>query len=464
MNTHRFHRAAIFCCALFALQTASLAQTCYNNLPPSTPTSDFVVHANGTVTHKKTGLMWKVCSEGQTWGTSAGVASCAGTASKHDFEGALSLAEAHTFAGHSDWRMASVQELRSIVESCRVGGPVNDAINDVIFPSFWPGGFAWTGSPKPDWPITAWSVIFNDGGGAGGMFRSSTGSVRLVRGGQSYWSLGYLANGYCGAAATSARVVEPLADFCGDRSTAAVTTSLSGYAWQCTGAVDTTTFQTGATVNCTTPRQYIVTALPNPAEVGGRLDCMAAAGSALSAAAPVVYGQTATCLARPSSGYRTASISGCNGIATGVNVNVFSSGPVTANCTVTATFEAIPANGICGGALNAFSATAPSANLCLSTNGNTPVTQVGINWNWTCNGANGGSNATCAAPATTCTTDIDGDGIVSATVDALIHTRVALGMIGAEVLNGIAIPNSATRQNWNAIKAHLNARCGMTIP
>lgn len=48
---------------------------------------------------------------------------------------------------------------------------------------------------------------------------------------------------------------------------------------------------------------------------------------------------TTICAATPIAGYRTTSISGCNGTATGVGVNSYTTGLVTANCTVVAAFE-----------------------------------------------------------------------------------------------------------------------------
>jgi hypothetical protein len=207
-----------------------------------------------------------------------------------------------------------------------------------------------------------------------------------------------------------------------------------------------------------------VTAQPNQANADGRLYCMATTGSALGASAPVTANQTATCLATPNPGYRTLSISGCGGATTGAGVNSVVSGAVTADCAVTATFEGIPSSGICGQAQNAFSVTAPAANLCASKGGNGGATQVGINWSWTCNGSNGGTQASCSAPATACTMDIDGDNVINSTIDALIHARIAVGMTGPHVLNGLNIPLNAARRDWTSVRDHLVNRCGMTLP
>jgi uncharacterized delta-60 repeat protein len=63
-----------------------------------------------------------------------------------------------------------------------------------------------------------------------------------------------------------------------------------------------------------------------------------------------------------------------------------------------------------------------------------------------------------------CSPDIDGDGKVLATTDALINARIALGMNGTNVLAGIALPASAKRKTWPEIRSYLISQCGMAIP
>ena len=62
-----------------------------------------------------------------------------------------------------------------------------------------------------------------------------------------------------------------------------------------------------------------------------------------------------------------------------------------------------------------------------------------------------------------CTMDIDGDGVVLATTDSLIHARVALGMTGNAVTNGISFAGHAARQTWPDIRNFLVTQCGMTL-
>jgi len=63
-----------------------------------------------------------------------------------------------------------------------------------------------------------------------------------------------------------------------------------------------------------------------------------------------------------------------------------------------------------------------------------------------------------------CSLDIDGDGTVSATRDALILSRVALGFTGTAALSGISFAAHASRTTWPAIREYLVTQCGMTLP
>jgi uncharacterized delta-60 repeat protein len=62
-----------------------------------------------------------------------------------------------------------------------------------------------------------------------------------------------------------------------------------------------------------------------------------------------------------------------------------------------------------------------------------------------------------------CKMDIDGDGSVLATTDSLIHARIALGITGAAVINGITFPATATRNTWPLIRDYLVTQCGLSL-
>ncbi len=81
---------------------------------------------------------------------------------------------------------------------------------------------------------------------------------------------------------------------------------------------------------------------------------------------------------------------------------------------------------------------------------------------------NGGTTNFCVArydagPFGFCTLDVDGDGLFLATTDALIITRIGLGMTGPAVTNGITFPLTATRTTWPLIRNYLITQCGMSL-
>jgi len=150
---------------------------CLTTIPATTPTSDFVDHGDGTVSHTKTGLMWKQCSEGLS-----GAGCATGAATGHTWQAALQLAETLNagvgFAGFNDWRLPNIKELNSIVErQC-----FTPAINATLFPNT-VSSWYWSSSSYAANATGAWVVGF-DGGGDGADIRSNNGYVRLVRGGQ----------------------------------------------------------------------------------------------------------------------------------------------------------------------------------------------------------------------------------------------------------------------------------------
>ncbi len=62
-----------------------------------------------------------------------------------------------------------------------------------------------------------------------------------------------------------------------------------------------------------------------------------------------------------------------------------------------------------------------------------------------------------------CTPDLDGDGLMTATIDGLINMRVMLGMTGPAIVNGITFPPTATRNTWPLIRDYLVTQCGMSL-
>ena len=152
---------------------AALAQTCqFHSFPDFTQDHRFTV-ANGMVTDTKTGLIWKLCSEGQ-----AGADCSVGAAKTYRWKRALLQAKAVNvkgFAGYRDWRLPNIKELRSIVEyQC-----VSPAINTMIFANAI-SNIYWSSSPYAGNGYSAWTVGFNDGYD-GAEAKSNGFYVRLVR-------------------------------------------------------------------------------------------------------------------------------------------------------------------------------------------------------------------------------------------------------------------------------------------
>ncbi len=113
---------------VFVSADSVVAQECANNLARYyTPASDFVDNGDGTVTHTKTGLMWRRCRVGSEWSASGG---CDTGNEYPTWSSALVAANKLEYAGHDDWRLPNVTEMSSIVE-WRCSDP---ALNIDVFP------------------------------------------------------------------------------------------------------------------------------------------------------------------------------------------------------------------------------------------------------------------------------------------------------------------------------------------
>lgn len=157
-------------------------QTCNTRMGAATPTSQFINHDNGTVTDKKTGLMWKKCSEGQVWRRIVGKTECPYTGRPYTWQTALARAQTVNrsggFVGKTDWRVPNIKELASIIETkC-----ADSAINEQVFPhtSYMA---AWSSSVDAANNNMAWAVSFSKGYDSP-YNKTSQYLLRLVRGGQ----------------------------------------------------------------------------------------------------------------------------------------------------------------------------------------------------------------------------------------------------------------------------------------
>lgn len=164
---------------LIIVPVSGNAQICnFENIRATTPSAQFTDHGDGTVTDNGSGLMWKKCSEGQSWGVSI----CEGGASTYTWKTALkyvqTLNNGGGFAGYIDWHLPNINELASIVEE-QCSYP---AINLSVFPDAPTGGF-WSSSPYSDG--FSWAIFFQEGSKYQYDNNNYYGAnVRLVRGGQ----------------------------------------------------------------------------------------------------------------------------------------------------------------------------------------------------------------------------------------------------------------------------------------
>ncbi|MGH7249621.1 MAG: NBR1-Ig-like domain-containing protein, partial [Minisyncoccia bacterium] len=138
------------------------------------------------------------------------------------------------------------------------------------------------------------------------------------------------------------------------------------------------TYTTGpVTANCIVTASFTLKTLTVTGSAGSN-------GSISPSSRTVNYGSNTTFTVTPSSGYQISSVAGCNGSLSG---STYTTGAITANCTVTASFTlaSSPVNGSC--ATTHYSCnTGTSANNVSGAN----------SFTWNCNGSNGGTNASCS--------------------------------------------------------------------
>lgn len=161
----------LFLCVV--LISASHAQTCNTNIPLNTPDSEFTDHGDGTVTHHRTGLMWKKCKE-----SLSGAAPDQGIVSVMTWSETLTHAMSHELGNYTDWRLPNIKELATIAElACH-----EPVINLSVFP--W-RLYRSIGSSPPNASIATEAWALNIGNGNDNtQNKGALADVWLVRGGQ----------------------------------------------------------------------------------------------------------------------------------------------------------------------------------------------------------------------------------------------------------------------------------------
>lgn len=201
---------------------------------------------------------------------------------------------------------------------------------------------------------------------------------------------GSATNGVCGIAnGSSWNTVPAAADLCSSGTASAVTTGSTTYSWTCNGAGG------GTSATCSAQRRFMVTA-------------SSTGHGTLSSSVSVLYGVTPIFTLVPDPGYVVGSVGGtCGGTLVG---NDYTVTPVSANCTVIASFAAapsiapvitsgIPPDGVAGVAY-AFTVTATgTAPITFSATG---LAALGLSLNAT-TGLISGSNPVAGTAAVTLT-------------------------------------------------------------
>ena len=153
-----------------------------------------------------------------------------------------------------------------------------------------------------------------------------------------------------------------------------------------------------------------------------------------STAQVVAAGATASFTLVPDAGHVIAAVSGCGGGLS--SANVYTTAPISADCTVTASFSAAPVNGVCG-ADNGLTLPAPPVRLCSA---GTPSAVIGSGpFSWTCVGSNGGSTASCSANLTVVP--------IKTTTATTLNLNPNPVAVNADVTASVSVTTSATGAN-----------------
>jgi len=146
----------IFLLLLFLTPPAH-AQTCAPQNKPTAPDSRYTDNGDGTITDNTTNLMWMQCTEGLTTTTTpcdTGTAHRYALLYEKNYLPKVNSEKKH--AGHSDWRLPSLDKLKTLQEtSCH-----SPAINSHFFPNT-PSSYFWTSEDYPETSYSAYLVYFD---------------------------------------------------------------------------------------------------------------------------------------------------------------------------------------------------------------------------------------------------------------------------------------------------------------
>ncbi len=104
---------------------------CESEEPVKKPDSIYIDHKDGTVTDKRTGLMWQKCSLGEDYRDNT----CTGYIDGFDWEETVEVVQVVNAgtgtSGYRDWRLPTISELRTLLDKACF----NPTINTTLFPT-----------------------------------------------------------------------------------------------------------------------------------------------------------------------------------------------------------------------------------------------------------------------------------------------------------------------------------------
>lgn len=185
---------------LVMLTSTHVQARCYDNFATSY-IDRYIIHTNGTVTDRLTGLMWMRCDVGRRWDSNLGVCSNAEGTPRYTWEDALTLTrdirngvydfdgKLQPTGGYKDWRLPNVKEIASIIQrNCETIKAYR--IDDSVFLD--PAGVYWSSTPAlkpqkttldgtPVWQNGAWVGNFTSVQRVEPRAMGESHSIRLVR-------------------------------------------------------------------------------------------------------------------------------------------------------------------------------------------------------------------------------------------------------------------------------------------
>lgn len=141
----------------------------------------------GIATDSVTGLSWMRCPLGMKWAGDT----CSGKPTLYTWDEALQTPKGFSYAGHKDWRVPTVDELKTLIDQ-EARNKLDEIpyINSLVFPNTvyvdndgTTGSWYWSSSPSGYSSDNASFVPFGNGVGEG-TFKYNQNAVRLVRTGQ----------------------------------------------------------------------------------------------------------------------------------------------------------------------------------------------------------------------------------------------------------------------------------------